>query len=97
MLGYFVYANADKYLRRGQMQYLVQQRQNLRDILFLGGDLNEILEPFEKKDGRLRTAGSFRFFNDIIRLMSMEEVKCVRNDWSWANNREGEWYIEERL
>lgn len=59
--------------------------------------MNEIRESWEKKGGNRRLAGSFRRFNDFIRVMNMEEVRFVGRGWTWANNRAGEGFVEKRL
>lgn len=95
--GIFLYANADKKIRRAQWSYLQQQRCKWGDMWFLRGDMNEIRENLEKKGGTGRSAGSFRRFNDFIRTMNMEKVRFVGREWTWANNRVGEGFVEERL
>lgn len=45
----------------------------------MGWDLNEIREASEKKRGRQRPKGSFRFFN-----INMEKVRYAGNEWTWA-------------
>lgn len=62
----FVYTNVDRQIKRDQWGYLMQQRQKWGDIWFLGGNLNEIKEDAEKREGRLRSKDSFRMFRDFF-------------------------------
>lgn len=63
----------------------------------MGGDWNEIRSASEKKRGRHRSAGSFRCIRQFIRDMQMKELGFLGREWTWANNREGEEFVEERL
>lgn len=56
----------------------------------MGGDLNEIKDPCEKRGGQPRSDNSFRHFREFIRDMSMGEIKFSGRNWTWANNRVGE-------
>lgn len=64
---------------------------------FLGGDLNKIKDHWEKKGGRPRSPNSFIHFQEFVRDMSMGEIKYLGREWTQANNREGEGFVEERL
>lgn len=59
--------------------------------------MNEMRENWEKKRGIGRSVGSFRRFNDFIHTMNMEEVRFVGREWTWANNRVGEGFVEKHL
>lgn len=61
------------------------------------GDFNEIKTGSEKQGGRQRSEGSFNFFNQFITNMCMAEVRYIGRTWTWANNRVGEGFIQERL
>lgn len=41
--------------------------------------------------------GSIKMFRVFIREISMMEVGHKGRDWTWANNREGESFVKERL
>lgn len=58
----FVYASMDKHTRNAQWQYLNQQKYKWQNLLFLGGDLNDIRDAQEKKGGKTRSQGTFRDF-----------------------------------
>lgn len=60
----------------------------------MGGDLNDIQESSEKSGGRQR---SDRSFQDFLRIMKMVDVSYIRRDYTWANSREGDDFVEERL
>lgn len=64
---------------------------------FLGEDFNEIRNQEEKRRGRRRTEASFRGFNSFIDTMMMEKKNSVGSLYTWANNREGEGFVEEKL
>lgn len=40
---------------------------------------------------------SFNQFRSFIRDMEMEEIRFKGRRWTWANNRQGEGFIEKRL
>lgn len=63
--------------------------------LVLGGDLNDIREHAEKRGGRRRPDSSFRNFGSFIH--HTEEIRSVGSAYTWANNREGEGFVEEKL
>lgn len=62
-----------------------------------GRDFNEIKEGAEKRGERQRSERSFGFFRNFIRNMNMAEIRYLGRDWTWANNRVGEEFVEERL
>lgn len=64
---------------------------------FLGGDLNDIRRTEEKQGGRVRSEDSFRQFRDFIATMDMGEIPSKGRLWTWANNREEEGFVEEKL
>lgn len=96
-MGIFVYASVDKQVRMEQFHYLVQQHHNWGDKWFLGGNLNEIKGVREKKGGRMLIEGSFRMFRQFIRAMHLREINFVGREWTWANNKVGKSFVEERL
>lgn len=56
------------------------------DNWILGGDLNDIRNPQEKKGGRTWSEASCQGFRDFIRRMDMEEIQYQGSQWTWANN-----------
>lgn len=84
--------------RLGRLNGLIYNSKNNCGVNFdLGGDLNDIKEGFEKKGGRIRSEGSFQQFRNFVSNMCMIEITCKGRDWTWANNRDGEGYVEERF
>lgn len=63
----------------------------------MGGDFNDIKDNSEKQGGRERLASSFVVFRNFISKMQMGEIKFKGEPFTWANNREGEGFIQERL
>lgn len=64
----------------------------------LRGDLNDIKEPGEKRGGLPRSDTGYRHFREFIKdMINMGEIKFLGRLWTWANNREGEGFVEERL
>lgn len=61
------------------------------------GDFNDIVTQEDKQGGILRMESSFNPFRDFIREMEMGEMNFSGRRWTWANNRVGEGFIEERL
>lgn len=66
-------------------------------MIFFGGDFNDIRNQEEKRGGRRRLDSSFRTFNSFINRMEIEEINSVGRVYTWANNREEEGYVEEKL
>lgn len=63
----------------------------------MGGDFNNIRDNSEKKEERLRQERSLMDFRNFISAMGMGEVKFRGDGYIWANNRESEGFIQERL
>lgn len=63
----------------------------------LGGDLNDIKNNEENKRGNLKNENSFLNFRNFLADMEMGDIKVRGEAFTWANNREREGYIEERL
>lgn len=66
-------------------------------FFFGGGDFNDIKGHDEKRGGRRRPESSFRSFRSFITSMEMEEIKAEGSEFTWANNRDGEEFVEEKL
>lgn len=62
-----------------------------------GGDFNEIKNHEEKHGGIRRQESSFHDFRTFIADMGMGEIRFTGHTFTWANNREGEGFIQERL
>lgn len=65
--------------------------------MVFGGDLNDNKASTEKKGGKLRSEKSFKQFREFIQGMNMVEIIFLGREWTWANNRTGEGYVEEKL
>lgn len=93
----FVYASTDAQVRQQQWNYFVNKRPRWGENWFLGGDFNDIRQQDEKKGGRRRVESSFQAFNSSINQMGMAEGKSIRALYTWANNKQREGYVEEKL
>lgn len=62
-----------------------------------GRDFNDIKGHDEKKGGRRRVENSFDDFRSFISEMEMGDIKFKGDTYTWANNREGEGFIQKRL
>lgn len=65
--------------------------------MVLGGDFNDIMEHEENKGRRRRLDLSFRIFNSFITDMEMEELSSVGSMFTWANNKEGNGFVKEKI
>lgn len=63
----------------------------------MGGDFNEIKNNAEKCGGMTRPERSFFEFRNIIAEMGMGDISFRGDAFTWANNREREGFIQERL
>lgn len=63
----------------------------------MGGDLNDIKNRFEKSGGNQKSKRSFQQFRECIQGIQMAEIRFIDRQWTWANNRMGEDFVEERL
>lgn len=61
------------------------------------GDFNDIRDNNKKQGGRRRAENSFLDFRNFISEMQMGEIKFKGEPFTWANNLEGEGFIQERL
>lgn len=59
--------------------------------------MNDIISHEDKPGGKRRLESSFIPFRYFIREMDMENATFRGRRWTWANNRLGEGFIEERL
>lgn len=66
-------------------------------MVFGRGDFNDIRGHEEKRGRRRRLESSFRVFNNFIAEMVIEEKSSVSSMVTWANNRVGEGFVEEKL
>lgn len=57
----------------------------------MGGDFNDIKSEDEKRGGRERQESSFQAFRTFLDKLEIGDT------YTWANNREGEGFMQERL
>lgn len=63
----------------------------------LGGDLKDIKSRDEKKGGKMLQKTSFQSFRTFIAKMEMADIVYRGETFTWANNRDGKGFIQERL
>lgn len=61
------------------------------------GDFNDIVTQADKQGGNRRVDSSINLFRTFITEIKMGEVTFRGKRWTWANNRQGEGFIEKRL
>lgn len=93
----FIYASTDSSVRKTQWEFLKEKRRKWGIRWVIGGDFNDIICHEDKKGGTRRLENSFYQFRSFIRDMEIEEIRFKGKKWTWANNRQGEGFIEERL
>lgn len=72
-----------------------RKKRGMGGKLGVRGDFNDIRAAAEKNGRRQMSEASLRKFNEFVNKMEMEEISFVGRRWTWANNYEGEGYIEE--
>ncbi|CAA0811024.1 Unknown protein, partial [Striga hermonthica] len=97
LLGVFVYASADVETRKLQWSTLIRHSLRWGRIRFVEGDFNDILSNQDKRGGRLRDHNSFRDFQNFVNTIGMGETRISGHRFTWANNRQGENFIEALL
>lgn len=82
-----------------QWDILLERRKlwGRRWVFFWGGDFNEIVALEDKQGGIRRGENSFSSFRSFIRNIEIEEIRFKERRWTWANNRQGDGFIEETL
>lgn len=93
----FVYGSTDYKERQEQWNFLNARKQMWGKNWVLGGEFNDIRSKEEKQGGKERHESSFLPFRSFIAEMDMGEIKYTGNTYTWANNRMGEGFIQERL
>lgn len=93
----FIYASVEDSKRRLQWEYLKSRKNAWGTRWAVGGDFNDILRQEDKQGGIKRLENSFVPFRTFVRDMCMRELCFKGRRWTWANNRQGEGFIEERL
>lgn len=94
----FVYASTDAKERQEQWNGLKARRQmREKNCVIWEGDFNDTKNQEEKKGEKRRQAGIFSDFKSFIADMEMGDIKFKEEAFTWANNRENESYIQERL
>lgn len=92
-----VHASTEAKTRQRQQKELINRRQFWGDTWIIRGAFNDIKDHVEKKSGRKRLESSFLDFKNFITNMKTREVKFRGESYTWANNREGEGFIQEML
>lgn len=93
----FVYASTEAKVRNRQWKELTERKCRWGEKWIMGEDFNNIRDNSEKKEGRLRQESSLMDFRNFISAMRMGDVKFRGDRYTWANNRESEEFIQERL
>ncbi|CAA0818673.1 Unknown protein, partial [Striga hermonthica] len=93
----FVYMSTAKNTREHQWDLLKGMQQKWGSSWLCAGDWNDICNPVEKRGGLPRTPTSCLGFNSFISDLGMIELKWVGYNYTWANNREHEGFVEEKL
>lgn len=70
-----------------------KKKENVGRKMDFRGDFNDIKSQNEKKGGRVMNVNSFANFRDFIAKMKMREIRFKGEEFTWANNREGEGFI----
>eukprot|EP00253_Pinus_taeda_P025043 PITA_25043 len=65
--------------------------------IVIGGDLNIILYPKEKRGGSSSRDPFLSTVENIIQLWDLADFKPVKGAYTWTNNRTGEHHISARL
>lgn len=93
----FIYASVEDSKRKLQWEYLKSRKNAWGTRWAIGGDFNDILRQEDKQGGNKRLENSFVPFRTFVRDMCMRELCFNGRRWTWANNRQREGFIEERL
>lgn len=80
-----------------QWECLKERKQLWGEKWVMWGDFNERNNNEEKKGGRTRQESSFTGFRTFISEMGMEDISYRGRTFTWANNREEEGFIQDRL
>lgn len=85
--------------KTAKREYLVQEKQKRGEewFFFGGGDFNYPRDHAEKREGRRRLNSSFSIFNKFIKDIDIGKITSAGTMYTWANNREGECFVKERL
>lgn len=65
--------------------------------IIIGGDLNIILDPKEKRGGSYTRDPFLLTVENLIQSWDLVDFKPVRGAYTWTNNRTGEQHISARL
>ncbi|CAA0818874.1 Unknown protein, partial [Striga hermonthica] len=93
----FVYMSVDKSTREDQWDLLCRAKAKWGKYWVIGGDWNAIRAPEDKCGGRPKTVRDCAGFNEFVAKMEMQEIHCKGHQFTWANNREHEGFIEEKI
>lgn len=92
-----MHASTDARERQMQWEELITRKQGWGNSWVLCGDFNEIKCKEEKRGGIIRNENSFLMFRNFIATMEMGDLGFTGESFTWANNRKGEGFIQERL
>lgn len=70
-----VYASTNDNIRKSQWEYLNSRKTHWGSSWILGGGLNNVRTPYEKRGGKIRSRICYKAFRDFIISMDMEENK----------------------
>ena len=65
--------------------------------IVIGGDLNIILDPKEKRGGTFSRDPLLSTVENLILQWDLVDFKPVKGEYTWTNNRTGENHISARL
>jgi len=65
--------------------------------IVIGGDLNIILDPKEKRGATSQRDPFLATVENLIQQWDLVDFKPVKGEYTWTNNRVGEHHISARL
>ncbi|KAG8495532.1 hypothetical protein CXB51_013393 [Gossypium anomalum] len=71
--------------------------ETIRENWIIGGDFNAILDNAEKEGGRRKPTAFINDFRAVVDDLSLDDLKTDNGWFTWANNREGDAFVKERL
>ncbi|KAG8482208.1 hypothetical protein CXB51_026860 [Gossypium anomalum] len=91
------YENADLNKRQSSWDILRKVGETIRENWIIGGDFNAILDNAEKEGGRRKPTALIDDFRPVVDDLSLVDLKTDNGWFTWANNREGDAFVKERL
>jgi len=92
-----IYGWSETSLKAKTCDLLIDLSQHSNLPWLIGGDLNEILFPSEKKGGGLKSQGVLDFFCNTLDSCGLHDLGFTGYEFTWENRREGGDVVEERL